>query len=200
METRRRADTRGRRRPAPGPRSLPRSPAGCRGPARLAARPAAPPHMGPRRHIGGRAAHVRAGLGAAAGAGRWPARRRRGAGRRGGSLPRARRGPPATRKCLLAAASSLHPGPRLPPPAPGGAARGCGRRARAAGPPPLPSPAPRSGGGVRPCRAASGRGVPGGARPCAGPEPAYPARRLPGARSRVDGGREPSRGLRAARG
>lgn len=70
------------------------------------------------------------------------------------------------------------------------AARGRGRQARAAGPPPPPSPAPRPGGGVRPCRAARGRAVRGGARPCAGPEPAYPARRVAAARCPVARRRE----------
>lgn len=117
METRRRADTRGH--PPAGPdRGLPRSPAGCRGPARLAARPAAPPpHMGPRRHIGG-SRRPRSGPPPGLGGGRWPAQRR--------EPPAGPARPPATRKCLLAAASLLHPGPRLPRPAPGGAAPGGG--------------------------------------------------------------------------
>lgn len=130
-------------RPAPGPRSLPRSLSSRlpepglprRLPSRATSRGAARPHKGSRRPRWGRG--LRLALAAsAAGTSRGPAR------------------PPATRKCLLAAASSLHRGPRRPHPAPGGAVRGCGRRARVVGPPPPASPVPGPGGGGQ---AVSGR-------------------------------------------
>lgn len=189
METRRRADTRGHppagtgaslvpSLPGPGP---PRSP-----PGRAASHGAAPPHRGSRR--------PRSGWG-----------RGRGEGRALPGAAGASRGPGAVSRN-----AEVSPGGGLLTPsraaaASSGAGRRCaGVRTPSAGRGAAASslacfPAGRRGQAV-PRRAASGRGVRGGARPCAGPEPAYPARWVPGARSRVASSRERSRGLCAARG